>query len=282
MGEIKSNSVVSEDGTTIEYLTCGTGPSIILVPGTLSIANDLVPLAEELATQFTVHIINRRGRGGSGPQIGTTYSISKECQDIHAVYLETQSSFLFGHSYGGFVVLETAMRYHQDMIKKIVLYEPGMSVDGSIDITLWKERSEKEVLEGMSNEAFVTFVQGSNPDTTGRLPRWLLKLIFWMVMNPEELQQKYNLMPTTIREHMELVKRNDMYREYAGIEAKVCVLYGNDEKAERVAMKLESTLKDVVRLKYPKLDHFGPEKMPKEIAETVKGFYYRGEEIVRE
>lgn len=45
----------------------------------------------------------------------------------------------------------------------------------------------------------------------------------------------------------------------------MCVLYGKEKGAEKDAMKLEETVKGVVRYRLEKMDHFGPEKRREEI-----------------
>ena len=77
---------------------------------------------EDLASTFEVHLMDRRGRGMSGPQ-GMEYSIAKEVEDLHALVAATGASRVFGHSYGGLAVLETARQ--SDLFTKVVVYEPG-------------------------------------------------------------------------------------------------------------------------------------------------------------
>ena len=100
-----THTVRSKDGTTISYLSLGTGPAVLVVPGVLSMASDYAAFTGALAEQFTVHTIERRGRGESGPQ-GDDYSMVKECEDVLALQQKTGASFLVGHSYGGLVALE--------------------------------------------------------------------------------------------------------------------------------------------------------------------------------
>jgi pimeloyl-ACP methyl ester carboxylesterase len=66
--------VLSKDGTRIGYLSVGEGPSVLVIPGVLSIAADYAAFARALSEHFSVHTIERRGRGESGPQ-GDDYSI---------------------------------------------------------------------------------------------------------------------------------------------------------------------------------------------------------------
>ena len=69
-----TSTVQSADGTTISYLSLGSGPAVIVIPGALSLASDYTAFARALAENFTVYTIERRGRGLSGPQ-GNDYSI---------------------------------------------------------------------------------------------------------------------------------------------------------------------------------------------------------------
>ena len=47
----------------------GTGPAILVIPGVLSMASDYAAFARALSEHLTVHTIERRGRGESGPQV---------------------------------------------------------------------------------------------------------------------------------------------------------------------------------------------------------------------
>ena len=115
----------------ISYRTTGTGPGLIIVPGALALATDFDRLAAALASRFTVHTIERRGRGASGPQ-GDNYSSDAECADIEAVRAATGARFVFGHSFGGFLALEAALK--DAAFERMAVYEPGVSIDGSIPI----------------------------------------------------------------------------------------------------------------------------------------------------
>src|SRR5882757_9140638 len=83
-----THTVFSLDGAKISYLTMGIGPSVIVIPGTLSMAADYAAFARALAEHFTVHIIERRGRGESDAQ-GDDYSIEKEREDVLALQQKT-------------------------------------------------------------------------------------------------------------------------------------------------------------------------------------------------
>jgi pimeloyl-ACP methyl ester carboxylesterase len=82
--QLQSGSAISADGTRISYLSVGNGPGLVLVGGVLSSASTYLPLAEGLAGEFTVHVMNRRGRPPSGPQ-RPRHNIDDECADLAAV-----------------------------------------------------------------------------------------------------------------------------------------------------------------------------------------------------
>src|SRR5204862_8054293 len=119
-------AVLAQDGASISYLSIGSGPSVLVIPGALSMAADYAAFASALAEHFTVHIIERRGRGKSSPQ-GDDYSILKEREDVLALQQETGASLLVGHSFGGLVTLEVAR--NNPLFTKVAVYEPGVSID---------------------------------------------------------------------------------------------------------------------------------------------------------
>jgi pimeloyl-ACP methyl ester carboxylesterase len=68
--------VQSRDGTEIAYWTTGHGPPLVLVHGTPADHTRWWPLLPHLERHFTVHAIDRRGRGASGdsPEYTSTAS----------------------------------------------------------------------------------------------------------------------------------------------------------------------------------------------------------------
>ncbi|MFC6903465.1 alpha/beta fold hydrolase [Nonomuraea dietziae] len=137
-------TVSSTDGTPISYQTIGAGPGLIVLGGALRTSQDYLPLASALARSFTVHVVDRRGRGASGPQ-GPQYTLGKEVEDLLAVQAETGARLAFGHSYGGLVILETARSFQ--VFERIAVYEPGVPVgplhrlDGPLPGTAGRRRS---------------------------------------------------------------------------------------------------------------------------------------------
>lgn len=266
--------VVSSDGTKISYLSRGSGKPVIIVPGALTLAEDFAPFGRELAQNFTVYILERRGRGQSGPP-GNDYSIGKECEDVRALQQKTGAEFIFGHSFGGLVALETA-RHNRDFLK-VAVYEPGVSIDGAIPIG-WAEKCQEQLAQGKNLDAFVTFVRGINPEMSGKIPAWLLKRILPLAIKKAELAQKLNLLPGTIPEHREVARLDNSYPNYREIPTQILLLCGGRPKkswAERTVSRLAQELPQASMHQFPKFDHFGPEKFPQTVAAEVAAFFLR-------
>ncbi|HTF07839.1 MAG TPA: alpha/beta hydrolase [Asanoa sp.] len=266
------STVHSADGTRINYLTTGAGPSVLVVPGALNDAGDYAALADALAAHFTVHTIQRRGRGGSGPQ-GANYSIETECADLSAVRAATDARFVFGHSFGGLVALEAARRDPE--IKKLAVYEPGVSVQGLIPMD-WIPAYRRFLEHGRPFDAFATFVIGTGPAAARRNPRWLMSAILRLVFRGERRQKVFELLDANLREHQEVGRLDESYRDYREVSAEVLLLAGGKSKLPYVTAavdRLTEVLPSARVHTFPKLDHFGPDQRgPAEVAATVTTF----------
>ena len=100
--------VNSTDGTRIGFHTSGEGRPLVLLHGASGAHWSFRFLTPLLAERFTVHAVDRRGRGESGDSAG--YSIERELEDVAAVVdsLDGPAS-VFGHSFGGTVALGGAL-----------------------------------------------------------------------------------------------------------------------------------------------------------------------------
>lgn len=271
LGGFARHSVTSADGTTISYLSIGAGPGVIVLPGALTVAADYADLARGLAAHFTVHVVDRRGHGASGPQ-GAQYSVEKEVADVAAVRTGTGAHFLFGHSFGGFVGLEAARR--QPEFTRIALYEPGISIGGSM-ATDWMTQAERHLAGGDNLDALTDFVRGTSPDSAGT-PHWILKPILPLVIEKNVRQQMYALLPAAVREHRELARLDNTYHEYAQIAAPVLLIRGSDSDAssDHAAAQLADVIPDASRTTLKGLDHFGPDQTgPAQVAQAISDFF---------
>jgi pimeloyl-ACP methyl ester carboxylesterase len=127
-----SRYVTSPDGTRIAVFSRGEGPPLILVHGASADHTTFRVVEPLLAVDFTVHAIDRRGRGASGD--GPTYAIEREFEDVAAVAeaLAGESDggvVVFGHSYGGRCALGAALL--TGTIRRLISYEGAPAPAGS-------------------------------------------------------------------------------------------------------------------------------------------------------
>jgi len=270
-----THAVLSQDGAKISYLSMGSGPSVLVLPGALSMAADYAAFASALAEHFTVHIIERRGRGLSSPQ-GDDYSILKEREDVLALQQETGASLLVGHSFGGLVALEVAR--NNPLLTKIAVYEPGVSIDGSIPMH-WMPGYEKKLAEKNYLDAFVEFSLAVGPERARNTSPWLMKLLLPLFLNSHERKLMLGLLPENLREHQEVARLDSSYENYREIPADVLLMYGGKSNVTWVDMSMERLAAVLPRSEtkeFPKLDHFGIDKRaPREVAKAVSVYFLK-------
>ena len=120
-----SRVVVSPDGTPIAVFSAGAGPSLVLVHGTTADHRTWRVLGPLLAERYTLHAVDRRGRGSSGDG-GGPYSIGLEVDDLAAVADALAGDAgepvdIVGHSLGGRIALAATLR--TAAIRRVVAYE---------------------------------------------------------------------------------------------------------------------------------------------------------------
>ena len=271
-GEFRT--VISRDGTIVSFLSVGEGNGVIVLPGVLSMARDYAAFASALANNFSVHTLERRGRGRSGPQ-GNDYGIQKEIDDVLAVQRDTGANYLVGHSYGGLIALEVTR--NNNTFKKIAVYEPGVSIDGSMP-AYWMPGYEKKLAENRKLDALVEFTLADAPARLAKLPAWLMKLMLrlFFVRYPGS-RQMLELLPQNLCEWREIVKLDGHYVDYREVSAAVLLLYGgrSDSKAvDLVIDRLPTVIHHCETKVFPKLDHFGIERTaPEEVANVIGDFF---------
>jgi pimeloyl-ACP methyl ester carboxylesterase len=128
----RTRTVGAPDGTPIADFVSGEGPPVILVHGAASDHTTFRVVEPILALRYTVHAIDRRGRGASGD--GDGYSIEREFDDlaavVDAVATETGRGVdVVGHSFGGRVGLGAALRTSN--LRRLVVYEGAPAPAGA-------------------------------------------------------------------------------------------------------------------------------------------------------
>ena len=267
--------VSSADGTTIAYQTLGAGEGVIVVGGALRASRDYLSLARTMARSLTVHVVDRRGRGASGPQ-GAGYRIETECEDLLAVHAETKATAVFGHSYGGLVALEAARRTR--VFSRVAVYEPAVSIHGSIPVD-WMPRYRQLLAAGDTRGAFACMVRrmGFAPKPLSKMPLWYVKAILRVVMRGPEWRRMEPLLESNLAEHEEVARLDDgTVDRYRSIAARVLILGGQKSPAFTTTKPfnlLHESIADSTVEILDGFDHNAPDdKAPQVVGEKVRDF----------
>ncbi len=151
--------LTSADGTRLGLRRWGGGEPVVLVHGTMGTSADWSQLAGLLAETFTVHAVDRRGRGLSAD--GPVYTIEREVDDVRAVIEACDGPVhLVGHSFGAILALLVAMNAGAEL-RSLVLYEPPIG-DSSGDGTDLATDLERLVATDRLDDAVARFAGAAN------------------------------------------------------------------------------------------------------------------------
>jgi pimeloyl-ACP methyl ester carboxylesterase len=114
-------TVISSDGTRIGFERSGRGEPLVLIHGSSTDRGRWRGILPLLEPDFTVYLVDRRGRGASAD--APRYALEREAEDVLAVVESIGAPVtLLGHSYGGICALEAVPR--TAAVRRLILYEP--------------------------------------------------------------------------------------------------------------------------------------------------------------
>ncbi len=269
--DLRQGVVVAADGTTLGYQSIGHGSGLVLVGGALRSGRDYLGLARNLAGSFEVHLLDRRGRGLSGPQ-GADHSIGVECDDLLAVAAATGSSTVFGHSFGGLVALEATRRSRS--FEHVVVYEPGVPIAGSVRLG-WLDAYAACLARGDRRGAFAHMVKGAGfaPRVLTIMPHWYVRAILRVAFRGASWRATEPLLEPTLVEHRILASLEAPTAErFAAVEAHVGLLSGTRSPAfatTKPISELASVIPHSEVEQLESLGHLAPEEAPEVVAAAI-------------
>jgi pimeloyl-ACP methyl ester carboxylesterase len=117
--------VGTRDGVALHVQEIGSGPPVVMVHGMLlgTLASWYLTVAPALASRHRVVLYDLRGHGLSD-RVPTGYDVATMTDDLEAVIEEVvrEPAVVVGHSYGGVIALELALR-RPEHVRKIVVVE---------------------------------------------------------------------------------------------------------------------------------------------------------------
>lgn len=146
--------IASKDDVPISVLKTGSGPSLLLIHGALlNGALSWGAVLPKFAEQFTVYVMDRRGRAPSGD--AKEYSIANEADDVAAVVELIGHTAVLAHSYGALATLNALDRLKT--VSQLLLYEPPVTLTRrETDVV---ERMEQSLAEGNREQVVITFLR---------------------------------------------------------------------------------------------------------------------------
>jgi pimeloyl-ACP methyl ester carboxylesterase len=264
-------SAVSADGTPIGYSSLGDGPGLIIVGGVLSSGSDYLPLAHLLAQDFEVHVIDRRGRPGSGPQ-RQGHSIDDEIADLVAVAATTGARAVFGHSFGGLVALEAARR--QSVFDQVFVYEPGVPLRGQFRFN-WLDGYQRLVESGDRRGAFAWMVKhnGFAPRLLAVMPLSFVRVMLRLAIRPQQWASMDRLLEANLVEHrIEAALDAPSAERFSTITARTLLIGGTKSPAvisQQLVVELAKAIPDAAVAILPGLNHLAPQHHPAQVAAAV-------------
>jgi len=261
----------SADGTRIAFTRTGAGPAILVIPGNNRMAHDYERLAALLAERHDVIVLERRGRGESGPQ-GVPYAIEREIEDVQAVMCATGVTQLFGHSYGGLISLQAARV--DSTITRAAVWEPGVSIEGSFDGS-WLPEFEHRVRRGQHARAMALFLTETRLFPL-KLPKPRVTLFCTILVGGKGGREMVAMMPTTPGEIREIVRLDSDGSPYSSITADILLLGG--EKSPGYLTGVLQPLSEIIpRARFEivaGLEHNAPDlNAPEIVAGRLEAFF---------
>src|SRR5262249_24627346 len=173
--DFRDHSTASRDGTRIGWQQLGRGPALVVSPGGSRAGKHYRELARGLASQFTVVLMGRRGRGVGGPH-GPGHGRATEMGDLGAVMQATGAERLSGHSAGAIFALEAARVLP---VRALAVYDPPVALHRLID-TAFTADVARAVERGQGGRAMAAGIHGLQ--LGGGVPRWLLAPLCGLMM----------------------------------------------------------------------------------------------------
>jgi proline-specific peptidase len=155
------------DGARLYYRDIGQGPPIIVLHGGPSFDhNYLLPDLDCLADAFRLIYYDQRGRGESAENVQPEdVTLASEIADLDAVraYFQLESVALLGHSWGGLLAMEYALRHPERVSYLILLNTAPASHDDCALFLRERDASDPDAVETLRVlEARPGFAEGDD------------------------------------------------------------------------------------------------------------------------
>ncbi len=237
-----------------------------------------------LADAFTVYLLDRRGRGLSGPYRPGD-GILQEADDLDAVLAATGARNIFAVSVGADIALQAATR--SAAIGKLALYEPLLFPDQATGQAVMA-RYDQQVAAGKISAALATAMKGAQlgPPLINAMPHWLLAAMTAGMANrtpPGDYILFTALAPALQHEGHEITEMSGTLDSLRGVRAQVLLLGGSKSSPliKNALRRVQQALPSTQRVELPGLNHSASWNKqvrgnPETIAPVLRQFFQEG------
>lgn len=248
----------SEGGVWSDVAGPDEAAVLVLVHGSMDRSAGLLRLSRRLDGARRIVRYDRRGYGRSAG-IGPPFSVEANVADLAAVVERSAPDAavdLFGHSFGGNVVLAYAAR-HLERVRSVIVYETPMS---------WFEWWPKDSAGSTAMAA---------PDPEAAAEAFIRRLVGddrWEALSEAKREQRRAEGVPMVAELADLRQRPPWRPDQIGVP--VLAMYGEHARPQhrRGMEMLTEVLADCVSVEVPGAGHPGPNTHPDAVAARITAF----------
>ena len=237
---------VKVNGVHLYYEVIGAGKPLMLVAGLGSDSQSWQPVVEELSRHFLLIMPDNRGSGRTVPQDVDT-SIRQIADDCIALsrHLGIGSFDLLGHSMGGFVALDLAIRY-PDAVDRLIL-EGTAASDSSRNNALFSGWADTLADDIDKTEWFRILFYWIFTERFFENEKTVEEALYQAVHYP------YSQSATAFRKQVEAIANFDCLAYLSGIKAKTLVIRGEEDilfpsdKSALLAQEIPQALLETIK-----------------------------------
>jgi pimeloyl-ACP methyl ester carboxylesterase len=262
--------ITAPDGAGIVVHSRGVGPGVVVVHGGGVTIQEYRRLSARLADRCTVHLFNRRGRGGAAPK-REPYRVEQDVDDLGAVLEHTGARHVIGHSVGGFIALRAALRLPID---RLVLYDAAVSIDGGFPAG-YLDATEAALRAGDTARAMAIVGAGLNTrSVVSRLPLGVRTAICRAFLLTPIGRRMGELLPTTLLESRQVLEHDGPAGRYAGVRAEVLLACGADGPPyyPELGRALAAVLPSARTLEIPRSGHDAVARAHARVVDPIAAF----------
>jgi len=263
--------ITAPDGGHVVLHSTGNGPGIVVVHGGGVTIDVYRRLAAALADRFTVHRYNRRGRADAPPR-SQPYPFDQDIDDLAAVLKHTGTGNVIGHSSGGFIALQAALRLPID---RLALYDAAVSVNGSLP-SAWLDGAREAALAGDTARAMALTSAGINTHmAAAKLPLGLQIALCRLFLRTAIGRTMGDLLAMTLGESQQIRLHDGPAEQWAAVTAEVLLACGASgphyymQSNEALARALPRTQ----TLRVPRSGHDAINRARRRLVEPLAAFF---------